>query len=95
MKRNILTISLFLIGIFTCLSCEANTLQKNSSKDLDGVCESMPTAQQWNKDVVGWNLGNEFECSAPGQMVSRCRLATLMVLSMQRQPGATPLLPRR
>ena len=27
----------------------------------------MPTAQQWNKDVVGWNLGNEFECSAPGQ----------------------------
>ena len=67
MKRNILTISLFLIGIFTCLSCEANTLQKNSSKDLDGVCESMPIAQQWNKDVVGWNLGNEFECSAPGQ----------------------------
>ena len=26
-----------------------------------------PTAQQWNKDVVGWNLGNQFECSAPGQ----------------------------
>ena len=25
------------------------------------------TAKQWNKDVVGWNLGNQFECSAPGQ----------------------------
>ena len=67
MKRNFLIISLFLIGIFTCFSCEANTLQKNSSEDSDGVCESMPTAQQWNKDIVGWNLGNEFECSAPGQ----------------------------
>ncbi len=31
------------------------------------LSESIPTAQQWNKDVVGWNLGNEFECSAPGQ----------------------------
>ena len=26
-----------------------------------------PTAKQWNKDVVGWNLGDQFECSAPGQ----------------------------
>lgn len=26
------------------------------------------TAKQWNKEVVaGWNLGNQFECSAPGQ----------------------------
>ena len=29
--------------------------------------EPYPTAKQWNKDVVGWNLGNQFECSAPGQ----------------------------
>lgn len=93
MKRNFLKISLFLIGVFTCFSCEASTLPSSSSSD--GVGESIPTAQQWNKDVVGWNLGNEFECSAPGQMVSRCRLATLMVLSMQRQPGAIQLLPRR
>ena len=28
---------------------------------------AQPTAQQWNKDMVGWNLGNQFECSAPGQ----------------------------
>ena len=68
MKRNFLTFCLFLlIGIFTCFSCEANTLQKDSPKGSDGVSESMPTAQQWNKDVVGWNLGNELECSAPGQ----------------------------
>lgn len=26
-----------------------------------------PTARQWNKGVVGWNLGNQLECSAPGQ----------------------------
>ena len=25
--------------------------------------EPYPTAQQWNKDVVGWNLGNQFECT--------------------------------
>ena len=24
-------------------------------------------AQLWNNQVVGWNLGNQFECSAPGQ----------------------------
>ena len=28
---------------------------------------AQPTAQEWNKDVVGWNLGNQLECSAPGQ----------------------------
>ena len=59
MKRNFLKFSLFLIGIFTCLSCEASTLYSSSSSS-DGVGESIPTAQQWNKDVVGWNLGNEF-----------------------------------
>ncbi len=36
-------------------------------QQFEGVGESIPTAQQWNKDVVGWNLGNAFECSAPGQ----------------------------
>ena len=29
--------------------------------------EGFPTARQWNYHVVGWNLGNELECSAPGQ----------------------------
>ena len=31
------------------------------------ACEAQVTAKQWNQDVVGWNLGNQFECSAPGQ----------------------------
>ncbi len=30
-------------------------------------CDAQPTAKEWNKGVVGWNLGNQFECSAPGQ----------------------------
>jgi endoglucanase len=28
---------------------------------------AQPTAVEWNKNVVGWNLGNQLECSAPGQ----------------------------
>lgn len=90
MKRNFLKICLLFASMFTAFSCCASP-----SVDTPDASESIPTAQQWNKDVVGWNLGNEFECSAPGQMVSRCRLATLKVPSMQRQPGAIPLLPRR
>ena len=27
---------------------------------------AQPTAQEWNKDVVGWNLGNQFECPPQG-----------------------------
>ena len=73
MKRNFLKISLFLIGVFTCLSCEASTL--HSSGSSEGVGESIPTAQQWNKDVVGWNLGNAFGAQLLDRMVSRCRLA--------------------
>ena len=51
MKRNILKICLLLAGIF----------------GITSSCKAIPTAQEWNKDVIGWNLGNEFECSAPGQ----------------------------
>ena len=29
------------------------------------VCLAQPTAKQWNSEVTaGWNLGNQFECSA-------------------------------
>ena len=28
---------------------------------------AQPTAKEWNAGIVGWNLGNQFECSAPGQ----------------------------
>ena len=29
--------------------------------------QAQPTAKAWNQNVIGWNLGNQFECSAPGQ----------------------------
>ena len=31
------------------------------------VAMAQPTAKEWNQGVIGWNLGNQFECSAPGQ----------------------------
>ena len=31
------------------------------------TASAQPTAKEWNKEVVGWNLGNQLECSAPGQ----------------------------
>ena len=32
------------------------------------LCHAQQTARQWNSEVTaGWNLGNQFECSAPGQ----------------------------
>ena len=31
------------------------------------LADTPPTAKEWNKDVVGWNLGNQFECPAPGK----------------------------
>ena len=33
----------------------------------EGIAQQVPTAKEWNQGVVGWNLGNQFECSAPGQ----------------------------
>ena len=40
-----------------------------SEQSVENVTQTSKevTAKQWNKDVVGWNLGNQFECSAPGQ----------------------------
>lgn len=67
MKRNFLKFCLIITSAFTCFSCDASTSIKRPSAGSDGIGESIPTAQQWNKDVVGWNLGNQFECSAPGQ----------------------------
>jgi len=63
MKRNFLKICLLFASMFTAFSCSASP----SVVYTPDTSESIPTAQQWNKDVVGWNLGNEFECSAPGQ----------------------------
>ena len=34
---------------------------------IAGNTVAQPTAKEWNDNVVGWNLGNQFECAAPGQ----------------------------
>ena len=67
MRRNFLKICLLFSSMFMSISCEASAPLLLPSQGADEVTDVVPTAQQWNKDVVGWNLGNEFECSAPGQ----------------------------
>lgn len=47
-----------LAGLVACQAEPAASAQSSSA---------FPTAQQWNRNVVGWNLGNQLECSAPGQ----------------------------
>lgn len=55
---NRLFIGILLAGLVAC-QAEPVKAQEGSS--------DWPTAQQWNRHVVGWNLGNQLECSAPGQ----------------------------
>ena len=63
MKRNLFESLLAICKYVYCIFLRASP----SVVDTPDTSESIPTAKQWNKDVVGWNLGNEFECSAPGQ----------------------------
>ena len=67
MKRDFLKVCLLLVGIFVTISGEASVSCRLPPLDIDEVSENIPTAKEWNNHVVGWNLGNEFECSAPGQ----------------------------
>lgn len=57
-------INSFLIGLGMLLTLPACTAEASEQPEqpTEGI-----TAKQWNKDVVGWNLGNQFECPAPGQ----------------------------
>ena len=57
-------INSFLIGLGMLLTLPASTAEASEQPEqpTEGI-----TAKQWNKDVVGWNLGNQFECPAPGQ----------------------------
>ena len=58
----------FLIGLGILLSIPACNVQATEdSVEKEQSSGQEMTAKQWNKDVVGWNLGNQFECSAPGQ----------------------------
>lgn len=51
-----------LIGIIfiSLVSCHERQVQSQP------LASSFPTATQWNKGVVGWNLGNQLECPALG-----------------------------
>ena len=53
--KTIFSAALFAVFSFTAVSSYAQKYDTPIS------------AQEWNKDVIGWNLGNQFECSAPGQ----------------------------
>ena len=42
------------------------------------LCHAQKTARQWNSEVTaGWNLGNQFECSAPGNVLPRDKTVSL------------------
>lgn len=53
MKR--LLLGILLTGLAAC-----------QAEPAQGQSFAFPTAKEWNKGVVGWNLGNQFECSPQG-----------------------------
>ncbi len=62
----------FMLGfvVFAMLpACSADATKPAGEQPREQTAaeEQLPFAQQWNKGVVGWNLGNQLECSAPGQ----------------------------
>ena len=63
MKRLISTLLFSVLAsccIIACDSQASDTIEKTTA-------QKEPTAKEWNQGVIGWNLGNQFECSAPGQ----------------------------
>lgn len=54
-----------LLTALVCCACSSNPVVANPPTVANP--ETPVTAQAWNKDVVGWNLGNQLECPAPGQ----------------------------
>ncbi len=60
----------FLFGLsilLTIPACSASESEPSETPDPEKETSSAITAQEWNENVVGWNLGNQLECSAPGQ----------------------------
>ncbi len=53
MNRNLLILAL--LGALSC-----------TPSPLASAQPAFPTAREWNRNVIGWNLGNQLECSAPG-----------------------------
>ncbi len=58
------TLSLIMIAASMASACNSEMTATDSQ---EGMTQQVPTAKEWNQGVVGWNLGNQFECSAPGQ----------------------------
>ena len=58
------TLALAVIAANMALACDREMTVTDTQ---EGMAQQVPTAKEWNQGVVGWNLGNQFECSAPGQ----------------------------
>ena len=63
MKHYFWTLTLAVLTLCSVPACENQAANNNHEE----AAASVPTAKQWNEGIVGWNLGNQFECSAPGQ----------------------------
>ena len=59
---------LFFIAVTAIALCLCSCTKHGHNRDSRGHGQNpqWPTARQWNKGVVGWNLGNQFECCPPG-----------------------------
>jgi endoglucanase len=56
------------LGLSLCLpACSAQAVEYNQQTEATQAEAQVPTAKEWNKGIIGWNLGNQFECAAPGQ----------------------------
>ena len=63
MKRLLSTVLFSVLATCCIMACGSEAVNENN----ETTEKQEPTAKEWNKGVVGWNLGNQFECSAPGQ----------------------------
>ena len=70
MKNKFLSVlrfgSVALLAMTGGIGCEAQSATAEQPTQQSNADAPIPAAV-WNKDVVGWNLGNQLECSAPGQ----------------------------
>ena len=69
MKRILSTLVFSVMTTCCILACGSQETDEQTGTDINDRTSdaSQPTAKEWNAGVVGWNLGNQFECSAPGQ----------------------------
>ena len=63
MKRFLSTCFFSVMTTCCVLACGSDSADETNEPSA----AKEPTAKEWNAGVVGWNLGNQFECSAPGQ----------------------------